>query len=316
MSETVPHVAICIATFRRPEGLRQLLASLDTLSFDGPRPRVTLVVVDNDPEAPASATLGEVAAHSDWPLIYRTEAERGIVSARNRCLTLVPDDADYVAFVDDDETVSPGWLAAMLSTLTGAGAQAVQGPVEPRYESPPPEWVERLEIFRLGPFAQAAPLNFAATNNSMVDARFLRQHGLRFDPAFNHTGGEDEELFGRLRDAGGRIVAASEAVVYDTVPTGRMTPRWVLRRQHRMGNTLGRVARMRRRGRLMRVIKGLGAVAVGGATALAGLAGPQSRRIAGMMEVARGTGMLAAFLNLRFDEYSLKAVKLDRTTGA
>lgn len=316
MSDPQPHVAICIATFRRPEGLRALLTSLDALAFDGPAPRVSLVIADNDPEAPATEVLGPVGEHTRWPVIYGIEAERGIVSARNHCLARVPDEADYIAFVDDDETVSPGWLSAMLSTLRAADAQAVQGPVEPRYETPPPEWVERLEIFRLGPFTQAATLNFAATNNSLVDAKFLRRHGLRFDPAFNHTGGEDEELFGRLRDAGGRIVAAADAVVYDTVPTGRMTPRWVLRRQHRMGNTLGRVARLRRRGRLMRVVKGLGAVAVGGLTTLAGLAGPRSRRIAGLMEVARGTGMLAAFVNLRFDEYSLKAVKLDRSAGA
>lgn len=314
-SAAVPHVAVCIATFRRPDGLKALLQSLDKVEFEDVEPRVTLVITDNDPAAPAQAVLGDLSALSRWDVTYRIEPSRGIVSARNACLDAVPETATHVAFVDDDETVSPGWMAAMLSTLATTGAQVAQGPVEPDYAQTPPEWVETLNIFRLGPFKQGETLNFAATNNSMIVAAFLREHRLRFDPAFNHTGGEDEEMFGRLRALGGRIVAAADATVYDSVPPGRMTQRWVTRRHYRMGNTLGRIARLRQKGRGLRVVKGVGALTLGLLRALAGLAGNPARRIGGLAEAARGAGMLAAFLNLRFSEYSLKAVARDRQSG-
>ncbi len=315
MAEQTPHVAVCIATFRRPQGLRALLESLNALTFPGSEPQVTLVITDNDPENPATTTLGDIAALSRWHVIYGIEGARGIVSARNACLTTVPETATHIAFVDDDEAVSPQWMQAMLTTLSETGAQVAQGPVEPVYETLPPAWVEDLGIFRLGPYDQGAPLHFAATNNSMLDAKFGRAHGLHFNPAFNKTGGEDEEMFGRLRLAGARIVAAADALVHDTVPTGRMTQQWVLRRHYRMGNTLGRIARLRKKGRTLRVIKGFGAIGIGLTQAGVGLVTGPGRRIGGLMLAARGAGMLAAFMNISFDEYSLKAVQMDRPPG-
>lgn len=312
MSTELPHVAICIATHRRPEGLRALLRSLDFLAFDGPAPRITLVIAENAPEQPAFSDASAAAAASRWPVSYLTEPERGIVAARNRCLEGVPGDSTHIAFLDDDETVSQGWLAAMLSTLDRTGAAVVQGPVEPTYCGVPPKWVEHLGVFRLGPFEEGARLNFAATNNSIIALRRLPEVDLRFSPAFNETGGEDEELFGRVRLAGGEVRAASGAVVYDSVPSVRMTGRWVLRRQFRKGNTIARIALQRRSGRKKRVLKGLGALAYGCAIA----SGPgllsNTQRMRGLMEAARGAGMLAAFLNVRFREYSPSAVAIDR----
>lgn len=307
-----PFVAICVATFRRPAGIRALIDSLNRLEFPGAAPRVVLIIADNDPAAPAFASAEAAQGTSRWPLVYLHEPRRGIVAARNRTLSAVPEEAALVAFVDDDETVSPDWLNALLTTLRETEATAVQGPVEPVYATPPPAWIEALGIFRLGPFAEGAALTFAATNNSLVDARFLHRLGGRFDDRFNDSGGEDEELFGRLRAGGGTIRAAARAVVFDTVPANRMTLAWVLRRWHRMGNTLGRIALLRRRGRTLRFGKGLGALGLG--LSQAALAAPFSRVrcIRGLMEAARGVGMLSAFLNLHAAEYAPPRLAEDR----
>lgn len=307
-----PHVAVCIATCRRPAGIRALIGSLDRLEFAGKPPRVTLIVADNDPAAPAFASEAEAQALARWPLRYLHEPRRGIVAARNRTLSALPEDADLVAFVDDDETVSPGWLDALLETWRETGATAVQGPVEPAYAASPPAWVDALDIFRLGPFAEGEALNFAATNNSLVDAGTLARLGGTFDERFNESGGEDEEFYGRLRDIGGSIRASARAVVYDNVPANRMSLSWVLRRWHRMGNTLGRIALMRRRGRAMRLAKGMGALGLG--LALAAVALPFSRlsSIRGLMLAARGAGMLSAFLRMHVAEYAPARLASDR----
>jgi len=247
-------------------------------------------------------------------VIYLLEDRRGIVSARNRCLRSVPADADYIAFLDDDETVSEGWLSEMLQTLSRNGAAAVQGPVEPCYERSPPAWIEALGAFRVGPFQQDAVLVSAATNNSMVDAEFVREHGLEFDMRFNTSGGEDEDFYRRVGHAGGTIHAAADAVVWDNVPAQRMTLRWVLRRAFRTGNTLGRIALKYRRGRLLRFAKGIGASGLGGLLCLTLGFGSRQRAIAGAKELCRGAGMLSAFAGVRFQEYSATAVTTDRST--
>lgn len=309
-----PHVAICIATYRRPAGLCALLQSLDALEFEKIHPEITLVIADNDPEAPASQVLGEIHTLTRWPTIYVMEPVRGIVAARNRTLDAVPQDTDLIAFLDDDETVSASWLERMILTKNDTGATAVFGPLYPVFETTPPDWIEELEVFQVGPFPQGKRMVFAATGNLLVDAAFLRGNNLRFNFRFNETGGEDQEMFGRLQDAGGVIRASTNAVVYDSVPEGRMTLRWVLRRAYRTGNTLGRVAILRRRGRGARFAKGIGTIGKGIALSFGAGLFSKARFIKGLMEISRGSGMLTGLVNIHFAEYSVAAVKRDRSS--
>ncbi|WP_170426003.1 glycosyltransferase family 2 protein [Ruegeria arenilitoris] len=310
-----PHVAICIATYLRPKGLRSLIESLNDQNLEGVDARVTLVIVDNAPETTARETLGNIQNLTRWHVIYVIENVRGIVSARNRALSEVPLDADYIAFLDDDETVSELWLKQMLETFSLPDTVAVQGPVEPKYRQDPPNWIEALNLFRMGPYTQGARLPSAATNNSMVKASVVRHLGLRFDPRFNITGGEDEEFFTRLRQAGGTIRASSDALVWDDVPENRISMRWLARRWFRKGNTLGRIALMHRRGVTMRAIKGFGAIGWGFLNFVCLGFGSSARWHRGVLEIFRGTGMLAALLRFEFAEYSASAVQVDRVGG-
>lgn len=311
-----PHVAICIATYKRPGGLRSLLESIDAQQFLTVQPRVTIVISDNAPEDPATAVLGDAAALTKWPVIYVTEPVRGIAAARNCTLSNAPDDADFIAFVDDDERVSASWLENMLITLRDTDATAVQGPVEPDFDHPPKKWIEELSIFRIGPFLQGQKLNFAATNNSVLNACTVREHNMRFDMRFNQTGGEDEEFYDRVRDAGGIIRAAANAIVFDNVPRQRLSLHWILRRAYRKGNTLGRIAILRKRGRSVRIVKAGGAIGWGLGAAVFSALGSRTLYFRGLLEVCRGCGMLGAFLKISLNEYSDQAVGVDRKQAA
>ena len=101
-------VSVCIPTYRRPEGLARLLDSLGRMKVPHDL-RAEVVVVDNDPEASAAPLASRYA---DFPLPIRWvhEPEANISVARNRSV----DEArgEWVAFVDDDEVVDEGWLAA------------------------------------------------------------------------------------------------------------------------------------------------------------------------------------------------------------
>jgi len=295
-------VTICIATFRRPEGLRQLLESISAQRFGGPAPSVSLVIVDNDPEKPIGRET--VQSWSSYPVTYLVEPQRGLANVRNRALNEVAKGTDFIAFVDDDEQASPEWLSELLRVQKAFAAAAVQGPVKPRFAAPAPRWMEEGGYFELGPYTDGQPLLFAGTNNSLVDWRLMNGAGLRFDMRFNLTGGEDQDLFVRLRqECGGTIVAAAKAIVYDEVPLNRMSRKWVLRRWFRIGNTLGRIAVKRRQARLSRAVKAMARIARGGLEMAWGLVTSQTRIMHGLAEMSWGAGTLFAYLDLQYDEY-------------
>lgn len=314
-STTIPfRIAVLVATFRRPEGLRALIESLDrqqVLGPDGaPMLDIRIIVIDNDANAPLRDQGHDPAQWTRFPLHYAVEAERGVVAVRNRALDLVPEGMDFVAFIDDDEVASPGWLAALLATAKTHGALVVQGPVEPAYALAPPVWVQQCGLYRLGPYRDGEKLAFAATNNSLVSKPAIDRLGLRFDTRFGLSGGEDQDFFSRLlAHHPGSIVASAEARVTDTIPAHRMTMRWALRRSFRMGNSLGRIARYRLGafGALARGIKAFARMARGLIITIifAPLGRDRGRR--GLFDIAWGAGSILGLAGVTFLEYAAKA---------
>ncbi len=300
------HVAVCCITFRRPEGLRSLLAGLAGLAFaHAPAPRITVIVVDNDAAEPMRGLVEEIRPGFPWRLVYASEAVQGVASARNRYLELVPDDADYIASIDDDEVPVPGWLDELLRVAHEHGAPIVQGPVRPAFVAAPPSWLERGRFLELGPYEDGAALHFGYAGNCLIETAAVRRLGLRFDERFNRTGGEDQHFFAAALKAGLPIVTAAGAIVDETVPSGRATLGYLLRRRFRMGNTLAMIERIDGGlGALAgRALKGCGRIGVGIGQCL--LLAPRGRAglATGLCNMAWGTGALVGLLGLRYREY-------------
>ena len=302
---TEPAVAILIPTFRRPDGLARLLASLDRLTFTGGRaPRISIVVVDNDADI-APARGDGLARASRHPLDYVVEPVRGLSAARNRALEQVPADTRFIAFIDDDEWAEPQWLDALLAVQAETGAEVVQGPVTPEFARPAPAWMTIGGYFEVGPFEAGDRLDFGASGNCLIDWPKLAASGVRFDMAYNTSGGEDADFFERLLALGWSIAAAPDARAHELVPLERMTPAGVRRLEFRKGNTLGRLALRSGAPRRIaeRAIKGVGHIAYGATEAVAFGLLVDGAAARGMARVARGAGMLAAFLRLRSHYY-------------
>ena len=287
---TTPHVAIAIATFRRPAGLRRLLDSLDGLAFEGElRPCITVVVVDNDKDTAVTAA-DRASTH---PLIYCIAPEQGLANVRNACLAAAPTDCEFIAFVDDDEWVVPGWLDALLTMQARTGADVVQGVVLPRYAAPAPEWMRAGHYHEVGPFTDGAPLDHGASGNVLIRRAAIGD--VRFHPAFNRSGGEDVDFFHHLLVAGATMVAATRAIAYEDVPPDRSCLGWILRRRYRTGHTLGAIARRRGR-RGPRALKAVGRLGFGVAESLAGAVSSRTRAVRGLANIVWGLGTLAALL--------------------
>ena len=256
------HLTIAMLTYRRNDYLAQVIPELLAQADDvcDAQTTVSVLIVDNDPQAGARAVVeaARAALGGEQPeaaessgaadldavamsrLVYVHEPEPGIVAGRNRALSQAHG-SDALVFIDDDEIPSPGWLKALVSTWRAQGCAAVTGPTPPTFEVAPSAWVVASGAFDSWEAADGAQVRSADTGNLLLDLAVVENLGLRFDPRYGLTGGEDSLFTRQLTRAGGVIRFAAGAVVTKRVPAARARRTWVLERSLRSGSSWARV---------------------------------------------------------------------------
>jgi GT2 family glycosyltransferase len=304
-------VSICVSTYKRPAGLSRLLEGLDRLSFRTlETPRIEVVVVDNEAAGAAAAVCARLEAGFRWTLRCADEPRRGITYARNRGLELAHPKGDFIAFIDDDEVPDTRWLEELLLARDRHEADIVSGPVAPRFESPPPDWVTRGGFFEARQAPEGQPLGVAFTNNVLLRSAVPREMDRAFDHRFALTGGEDTDFFMRARKAGYRMVWAPRALVYETIPASRTTAAWLLRRGYREwgSHSLSESAlypSLAVRG--LRVLKATALVTLGAASLPLGAVLGRHRLVKSALLVSRGLGSFAGLAGRQYAEYGGEA---------
>lgn len=230
-------IDVCVATYKRPQLLRELLDSLRKQRLDQIQMRI--IVIDNDSQGSARPVIERFQSEGQTLLIYDVEPQQGISSARNRALSHV--EADFFAFVDDDEVVSSEWLITLFAAIEHYQADAVFGPVLKILPKDAPEWAIKSGVFRRNRRMTGTVVNHGATNNVLVRRSALGHPLQEFDPAFGLTGGGDTDYFYRLHLAGKHLIWCDEAVVQESVPLSRLTHKWVWQRGYRSGQAFARI---------------------------------------------------------------------------
>lgn len=229
-------VDICIATYRRQASLRRLLEALDVLE-EPEGCAIAVLVVDNDSEGSARAVVEAFAEGTRWPVRYEIEPRRNISLARNRAIAgVLEEDADFIAFIDDDEQPESGWVRELLRVQREYQADIVTGPVIPDFDSEVPGWVARGGFFEIPRYATGTAVAMAFTGNALVRREWVERVQCQFDPAYGLTGGGDSHFFMRAHRMGASIVWADAAIVRETIPLSRANAAWILRRAYRVGN--------------------------------------------------------------------------------
>lgn len=305
-SRTGRRVAVCALTYRRPVGLRRLLAGLAELRVPPALARdVEVVIVDNDPAGSGASVVAEGARRLPWPLRYVVEPRRGIAHGRNRAVAEARG-ADLVAFLDDDERPNPSWLTGLLVTHRETGADVVTGPVLPVFEEPPPEWVRRGAFFERRRHPHGARIHYARTSNVLITRPLLDRWPGPFETDFALNGGDDTHFFKRAHLAGARIVWSETAIVSEWIPPSRVSARWLLTRAYRRGTTLSQCL-VRLEDSPRRRAKRLGAagylIATGGAVAAVGALRGREHRVAGLRRVWHGGGLARGLFGAMHPEY-------------
>jgi succinoglycan biosynthesis protein ExoM len=171
--------------------LRRCLTAISNLAPSG-QVGHTVIVVDNEPEPNNRALFEEFGG------VYVHEPRRGIANARNAAVeAALAAGADFVAFTDDDCEPAEIWLADLLEVQWNTGADVVRGRTVFSYPDPLPWWVlPRKKKSRLPAMARPVKPLHVSTSNVLFSSRLIRADGLglRFDPRFDATGGEDSEF--------------------------------------------------------------------------------------------------------------------------
>ncbi len=311
-STAPPAVMIAVPTFKRPRELASLLESLAALRLDADAATVSVLVIDNNPAGDAVATVDAARARFPWRLLYVQETRPGVSHVRNRALELAAT-ADFLAFVDDDEEVSPGWLATLLVEQRLTGAAAVMGPVIARYPEGAAPWMILGDFHSVRSMRRGSRSEPGYAGNCLLSMPALGENGLRFDAGVSLIGGEDTLFFVQLQALGYRIVNAPDAVVTEAVPPERARLGWLMRRWFRTGFTDAMVStRMVSplRARLIATVNGLGRLTAGVILTVCALPGGRKERVAmRLYTVARGAGMIAFALGRPYYEYGGQKTK-------
>ncbi|WP_029662955.1 glycosyltransferase [Cellulomonas sp. KRMCY2] len=299
-------VVVAMLTYRRPDDLRRAVPAFlaQVEAVDG---NAGMLVVDNDPDGSAA----EIVTGFGSDLVrYAHEPVPGIAAARNRALD-ESSDVDLLVFVDDDEHPTAGWLEAMLATYERHRAACVAGPVVSEFAADPEPWITAGRFFERRRMPTGTEITVAATNNLLIDMAQLRRHGVRFDEVFGLSGGSDTLLTRALVRRGAHLVWCDEAIVYDRVPTSRLTRQWVLHRARRSGNSASRVALVlagsipaRAGVRVSYVARGMARIAAGSVRRCVGLVTRSATQDArGRRSTERGIGMMTGALGHVVYEY-------------
>ena len=295
---TARRVDILICTFRRPEVVR----TLESLAaMDGPADiAIRVVIADNDDTPSARDVVQSAAADLPWPIHYIHAPARNISVARNACLDAA--DAEYIAFLDDDEWVAADWLSQLLATARSGSADAVFGPVIAAYDDTAPDWIRVGDYHSSYPVQRNGQVETGISGNALLRwGDDVPWTGERFDLARGRSGGEDTEFFFRLRRAGARFEICDAARAWESVPQARLSLRWLARRRYRMGQSYAVSATSN----AQRIKLGLAALGKAGYCAAAALlcAPAQARRNRWILRSLLHVGVCAGCLSLPQSEH-------------
>ena len=233
----VSSLAVCIPTFRNPEGLQRLLESIKGQQFRKvPMPEIEIFVVDNDSDANEKRTAEEYGQSLPFPLHYQIEKKRGIPFARNKLVELASG-CDLIAFIDDDEEAGPHWLDELLYVHDTFKAEVVTGPVLARFEIDPPAWAVVGKFYESARRPTGSKQGTFFTNNLLIESAVISQFPRPFEESMALSGGTDSLFAMRVAETGVMAVWADEAIVYEYIPATRTTKQWYFRRRYRIGST-------------------------------------------------------------------------------
>ncbi|MEM8580333.1 MAG: glycosyltransferase family 2 protein [Pseudomonadota bacterium] len=227
-------VAVTLCTFRRP----QVAETLESIfAQDVPKDiSIKIIVADNDDNPSGKGAVHAAAEGAPWPIEYIHAPARNISIARNAALVAARD-ADWVAFLDDDEVAAPDWLQTIISCAEIKGVDGVFGPSVAQYPGEAPGWMREGGYHSNIPALNGGVVITGHTCNALLRWRGTPWRDQRFDLSRGQTGGEDTAFFLSIHRLGATYEICENAIVREAVAPERLSFSWIARRKFRSGQS-------------------------------------------------------------------------------
>ena len=253
-------LSLLIATYNRADRLIETLESV--VAQDAPAELWECVVVNNNStDCTAERFAAFAAAHPQYNLRMVEEHNQGLSYARNRGIR--ESTGEYMAIIDDDERIVPEFISAYISLFdTVPEAVAGGGPIVPVYPAGRPAW---MSCFTERPIANTMYLgdrvrefpegHIPGGGNMAIRRSAVKRYGV-FDISLGRvgtslTGGEESDLFERLRLAEAKYYYTPKAVMYHIIPAEKLSRGYFSRLSYNIGvSQLRRAMFYRRVGRV------------------------------------------------------------------
>lgn len=191
---------------------------------------------------------------NDYPDVdfrYFVETQQGLSFARNRGIQ--ESRGDTLVFLDDDSYIQPNYLINLQHQLEAfPRADAFGGKIDPVFESgEAPKWLSKWNYSWVSAIDMGDKVclfegkAFPIGANMGISKAMLSKIGV-FNTELgrskkNLMGGEEKDLFERIRQQGGNIYYFPDVVVQHVIPPSRTTKDYV----KRLGEGVGRSERIR-----------------------------------------------------------------------
>lgn len=224
-------LSLIISTYNRAQGL---LRTLESVAAQTAMPKTweCIVVNNNSTDSTVEDFNTFARLHPGLNIRMVHEPVQGLSHARNRGIESSA--GEYIAIIDDDETIVPEYVESYISFFDRNIAHVAGGPVIPKYDTRRPGWMSKYteqmiaNPIRLGRRLRPFPHGVVPAGGNMAFRReIFSLHG-GFDPMLGRngealTGGEETEMFSRLRAIGERPYYVPGAVIYHHVPGSKLT---------------------------------------------------------------------------------------------
>lgn len=239
-----PDAVLGICTYHRNDKLRALLQRASELSELEGAPRLAVLIVDDGTGRTAEPVAEEFDRRFPGGVTYRHVGSGNISTARNVVLDECRRLAPFVAVMDDDCMPTPGWLVELLDMQRATNADIVTGHRVFCAAPGAPKWLVDQPFFSDQPsFDNGSDPPIGTTGNALFRSAWLGSAGVRFDPGYGKTGGEDMVFYAEARKHNTVIRHAAMSIVMEYFTGSRLTLRYHLFRQFWLGNNVAEINR-------------------------------------------------------------------------
>ena len=236
-------LSIVISTYNNAASLMRTLESVAKQNAD--KSAWECVVVNNNSTDDTTARVAAFAKeHADINIKLVDEPQQGLSYARNR--GVAESKGQVIAFIDDDETINEGFVSAYIDLFLNHGAFVGAGALKVCYDSARPKWMSHYtEKMIANPLDLGKSITYISrdvtpTGGNMAFNREVFNLYGGFDVDLGRkgkvlSGGEENDMFDRIRDLGERIFYTPHAIAYHHIADRKLTAEYFDRLAYGVG---------------------------------------------------------------------------------